>query len=87
MTLTLLQIFLANNDTISIVKNQLKNPIIAKRIRIVPQGETFSIYCGRFEIYGCEWKKQKGTANYFQSLKLKFYLHSVRLFTVSVCYF
>ncbi|XP_065052970.1 discoidin domain-containing receptor tyrosine kinase B-like isoform X2 [Rhopilema esculentum] len=52
-------IFTANSDTGSIVKNQLTNPIIARRVRIVPQGDTFSIYCGRFEIYGCEWKKQQ----------------------------
>eukprot|EP00794_Sanderia_malayensis_P003008 gene3008-3466_t len=52
-------IFTANNDTWTIVRNQLKHPIIARRIRIIPQGDHFTIYCGRFELYGCEWKKQK----------------------------
>jgi len=52
-------IFTANNDTTTVFKNNFKSPIIARRVRIVPQGETFSIYCGRFEIYGCDWKKQK----------------------------
>ena len=70
MNIILLQIFMANNDTTTIVKNQFKNPIIARSVRIVPQGETFSIYCGRFEIYGCGWKKQKGTYNQMNPLNL-----------------
>eukprot|EP00112_Aurelia_sp_Birch-Aquarium-sp1_P003564 Seg140.2 transcript_id=Seg140.2/GoldUCD/mRNA.D3Y31 product="Discoidin domain-containing receptor 2" protein_id=Seg140.2/GoldUCD/D3Y31 len=66
-------IFKANNGSKTIVRNSLKHPIIARKIRIVPQGDSFATYCGRFELYGCKWKKSKdGLVSYLLPLANKF---------------
>ncbi|XP_031550168.1 sushi, von Willebrand factor type A, EGF and pentraxin domain-containing protein 1-like, partial [Actinia tenebrosa] len=52
------KIFIGNRDNGSVVRNKLKNPVIARRLRILPKKQGgFSYYnpaCVRVEIYGCD---------------------------------
>ncbi|XP_031556151.1 CUB and sushi domain-containing protein 3-like isoform X2 [Actinia tenebrosa] len=52
------KIFIGNRDKGSVVKNKLRNPVIARRLRILPQKQGgfsgLSPACMRVEIYGCD---------------------------------
>lgn len=51
--------FTANKDNSNVVKNNFKQPVIARIIRLFPRGDEFAIYCARLELYGCKWSHQQ----------------------------
>lgn len=46
-------VFLANNDTDTIAGNRLPYSVVARKVRLYPTGDYFSIHCLRMEMYGC----------------------------------
>jgi len=53
------KLFSGNTDNKGIVTNVLEHRIIARKIRIYPRGDEFTIYCMRLELYGCKWEHSK----------------------------
>ncbi|XP_065053456.1 epithelial discoidin domain-containing receptor 1-like isoform X1 [Rhopilema esculentum] len=49
------KIFHGNNDTDTVAGNRLPHTIIARRVRLFPTGDYFSIHCLRMEMYGCSY--------------------------------
>lgn len=47
--------FKGNEDSSTVVKHTFEKSFIARRIRLYPRGEEFTIYCLRMELYGCKW--------------------------------
>jgi hypothetical protein len=47
--------FVGNDNNVTTIKRTFTHPIIARKLRIYPRGNEFSIYCLRLELYGCKW--------------------------------
>jgi len=51
-----LQVFHGNSNTYIAEVREVSPPIIARRIRIVPQSSYPRTICMRVELYGCQWR-------------------------------
>lgn len=52
---SLLQVIQGNIDTYDVVLKDLRPPIIARFIRVIPVTELPMTVCMRVELYGCVW--------------------------------
>ena len=52
----LLQVFTGNSNTYIAELREVRPPIVARKIRIVPYSTHKRTLCMRVEIYGCVWK-------------------------------
>ena len=50
------QIFTGNRDVYTADINEVKPPIIAKKIRFIPYSDLPRTVCMRVEMYGCKWE-------------------------------
>lgn len=56
----MLQVLPGNTNTYTVVEQTLEPPILATRLRILPQSVHVRTVCMRLEIVGCYW-----TGNYY----------------------
>lgn len=55
LRLSLLQVIDGNTDTYDVVLKDLRPPIIARFVRLIPVTKAPMTVCMRVELYGCVW--------------------------------
>mgnify|MGYP006132847597 CR=1 FL=1 len=68
MNLFIIQIFGANDDFNSEVRNDFDRPFVTAKIRIIPRSWQSSLACLRIEILGCAYEGNQQTYSSIRSV-------------------
>lgn len=72
-----LQVLDGNKNTYAVFSNDLKPPVIARYVRVIPVSRLSTTVCMRLELYGCPWDGRTQRRRETLNLNLGFFMNQM----------